>query len=131
MGKILSTSTFHFPPEEMNWHNLSENPYTWTCPATTLKGSAQLIADEKHDFRKERSTFWECATSKRHIISSSTWAVKCPHHSAITGLQNVKYSRDSWQLSRVMQPHLCKGALKLHCNNHCSSDLVWKIIFLH
>lgn len=126
--KTLSASTFPSLSEEMNRQSV-RNSLHMNIPRCYVR----RITSSHHwwdAWLQEISSFEECATPKRHIISSSAPTIKCFHQVAITGYKvwSTRGAANSW--AGQMQAFLCKGAMKLHCIIRCSLDLVRSMHFL-
>lgn len=127
--KTLSASTFPSLSEEMNRQSV-RNSLHMNMPRCYVS----RITSCHHwwdAWLQEISSFGECATTKRHIISSSAPAIKRFHQMAITGYKmwSTRGAANSW--AGEMQAFLCKGAMKLHCNIRCSLDLVCLMHLMH
>lgn len=126
--KTLSASTFPSLSEEMNRQSIRNSLHM-----NMTRCYVRRITSCHHwwdAWLQEISSFGECATTKRRIISSSAPAIKRFHQVAVTGYKmwSTRGAANSW--AGEMQAFLCKGAMKLHCNIHCSLDLVCLMHFL-
>lgn len=92
-GKIIISFYISFPFRRNEL--MSKTSKTVICQKLLTHEPAQLPCEKDQlsssrrwweAWLQEISSFWECATPKRYIISSSTPAVKCLYHAAITWL---------------------------------------------